>query len=404
MSSTPRYESPAFIVGLDSLQGLQVARLLSTRGVPVIGVAKDRQHYGLRTNAVDQIHYTNTASHELIDLLEELGPDLPTKAVLIPCQDKNVLIVSKYRERLKEWYHVVLPDDEIVQQLTDKVQFYSFAEGAGLDIPSTYEISSIEDARHVGASAHFPLVVKPPNRAWGWNRVTRKKALKVSTPAELLEVFSQFHDDVPVLLAQEWIEGTDGDLITCNVYFDRSGVERASFVSQKIRQYPPHLGQACLSVSVDSDEVATATRRFYEQVGLRGFGYLEMKRDSVSGRLVAIEPNVGRPTGRSASAEAAGVELHLTMYLDAVGAPIPPTATQSPSPIKWIHLLRDLQSAVYYMRRGELSVLEWIRSLRGKKVYAVLSWRDPKPFLFALRRSGSVMVSPRERGQITRSG
>jgi predicted ATP-grasp superfamily ATP-dependent carboligase len=31
-------------------------------------------------------------------------------------------------------------------------------------------------------------------------------------------------------------------------------------------------------------------------------------------------------------------------------------------------------------RRKELRVTDWFRSLRGKKVYAVWSWRDPAPF------------------------
>jgi predicted ATP-grasp superfamily ATP-dependent carboligase len=31
-------------------------------------------------------------------------------------------------------------------------------------------------------------------------------------------------------------------------------------------------------------------------------------------------------------------------------------------------------------RRKELRVADWFRSLRGKKVYAVWSWRDPMPF------------------------
>ena len=57
-----------------------------------------------------------------------------------------------------------------------------------------------------------------------------------------------------------------------------------------------------------------------------------------------------------------------------------------------MHLRRDLQSAMYYMRRGELSVVDWVRTLRGPKAYALFSWSDPGPFVSDLRRvSGKVL-------------
>jgi predicted ATP-grasp superfamily ATP-dependent carboligase len=47
---------------------------------------------------------------------------------------------------------------------------------------------------------------------------------------------------------------------------------------------------------------------------------------------------------------------------------------------KWVFLRRDCQSAVHYWRKGELTLVEWLRSLRGVKVDAMFSWSDPAPF------------------------
>jgi hypothetical protein len=39
----------AVVIGLDSVTGLQTARILSKHNVPVIGIAKDRGHYCCKT-------------------------------------------------------------------------------------------------------------------------------------------------------------------------------------------------------------------------------------------------------------------------------------------------------------------------------------------------------------------
>ncbi|MFQ5632771.1 MAG: hypothetical protein ACE5I1_28720, partial [bacterium] len=115
--------------------------------------------------------------------------------------------------------------------------------------------------------------------------------------------------------------------------------------------------------------------------GYYGPGYLEMKRDAKDGKYYIIEPNIGRPTGRSALAEASGVELLYTQYCDLTGQPLPENRQQKYKAIKWIYLRRDLQSSLKYWKQGDLTLFQWLKSIRGKKVDALFSWKDPKPFL-----------------------
>ncbi len=186
-------------------------------------------------------------------------------------------------------------------------------------------------------------------------------------------------------MIQEWIEGTDGELYSFNGWFDRASRPLATFISRKVRQYPPRIGQSCLGVEARADEVLELSLRLFGAVEMVGFAYLEAKRDTRTGEFFVIEPNIGRPTGRSPIAEAGGVALHYTGYCDAAGLPLPDNRAQTYGDAKWIHLLRDTQSAWSYYQRGELSLGEWFRSVRGRKAYAVASWKDPMPFLAALR-------------------
>ena len=89
-----------------------------------------------------------------------------------------------------------------------------------------------------------------------------------------------------------------------------------------------------------------------------------------------IEANIGRPTGRSATAEAGGVELLATMHADAAGLPLPAEREQLFVGASWIDVRRDLLAAVHGWRRGELRPGDWLRALRGPTAHAVLSARE----------------------------
>jgi hypothetical protein len=49
------------------------------------------------------------------------------------------------------------------------------------------------------------------------------------------------------LVAQQWVEGPDTDLYLCLCYFSADLEPLATFVYQKLRQWPPHLGMERLA-------------------------------------------------------------------------------------------------------------------------------------------------------------
>lgn len=390
---------PAVVLGLDSMQGLQTARTLAWRGVPVVGVVSDGRHYGARTNVCEQVVVARNRT-ELFEFLERFGASSPTKPVLVPCQDSRVATISRAREQLSRWYRFVLPSEEAVELLMDKTTFYPYAAERGFPIPQTFLIRSQEDAHDAAARLRYPAVIKPGFRTTRWTEVTSEKAFKVATPAELLAAHSRVAAAAEVLIAQEWIPGEVSDLYSCNCYFSTEGELLATFVAKKLRQWPRDTGQSSMGVEVRDDEVLDMAIRLLRSVSYRGLGYVEMKRDLRDGSLVIVEPNVGRPTGRSAIAEAGGVELHLTMYCDAAGLALPEHRTQHYGGAKWIHLRRDLMSAAQAVRAGDLGVGEWLASIRGVRADAVLSWRDPRPFLAEINlAAGQVMARARTRAR-----
>jgi D-aspartate ligase len=378
-SSAPDGRPPAIVIALDCITGLQSTRLLAARGVPVIGIAADRGHYCARTQVPQRIIAAPTAGEGLIEALERLAPTLAGPAVLIPCSDAAVLTISRWRERLPEAYRFVLPDHAIVERLMDKVGFAEYATEHGLPIPATRILRSRDDAIAAATSIPYPAVIKPGLKTVDWTSATKAKAFRVADGDEVLAAWDRWSAAAgDVLIAQAWIDG-DAPAVSANAYIDRSGTTRVMFTARKLRQWPPETGTSSLGDEVRDDEVADVARRLFEGAGYRGLAYLEMKRGP-DGVALIVEPNIGRPTGRSAIVEQGGVALLLSAYRDALGEPLPPNTTQTFGRARWIYWRHDLQAALLLMMAGRLSPMAWWRSVREPAFEAVFDRRDPRPF------------------------
>ncbi|MGI9494597.1 MAG: hypothetical protein ACR2NK_00960 [Mariniblastus sp.] len=389
---------PAVLVGFDSMQGLPAARVLARHGVPVIGIAANPNNSQTKTNVCREIRFAPTDDPGLIDHLVEFGQNLSAKPVLFPCADTNVLLISRHRNRLEPFFHILLPDSQTVEMLMDKVSFYSYAERTSLPVPKTFYIESDEQLEIAAQELTYPCIFKPRDSAAHlWEEKTIHKAFKVEDAASLRRLYQDYKSYSACFIAQQWIEGKDSDLYSFNGYFDRNSKPLATFIARKIRQWPPETGVSCLGEEVRNDAVLETAIQLFQKVNYQGLGYLEMKYDQTTNQLLIVEPNIGRPTGRGTIAEAGGVDILLTAYRDALGLSLPTNRTQNYQGVKWIHLRKDLQSSLVYWRRGELRLVEWLKSIRGKKAYAVASWRDPLPFIFDCWQAVSLLTSSRRR-------
>ncbi len=389
---------PAVLVGFDSMQGLPAARVLARHGVPVIGIAANPNNSQTKTNVCREIRFAPTDDPGLIDHLVEFGQNLSAKPVLFPCADTNVLLISRHRNRLEPFFHILLPDSQTVEMLMDKVSFYSYAERTSLPVPKTFYIESDEQLEIAAQELTYPCIFKPRDSAAHlWEEKTIHKAFKVEDAASLRRLYQDYKSYSACFIAQQWIEGKDSDLYSFNGYFDRNSKPLATFIARKIRQWPPETGVSCLGEEVRNDAVLETAIQLFQKVNYQGLGYLEMKYDQTTNQLLIVEPNIGRPTGRGTIAEAGGVDILLTAYRDALGLSLPTNRTQNYQGVKWIHLRKDLQSSLVYWRRGELRLVEWLKSIRGKKAYAVASWRDPLPFIFDCWQAVSLITSSRRK-------
>jgi predicted ATP-grasp superfamily ATP-dependent carboligase len=371
---------PAVVIGLDSITGLQTARILRDRGVPVVGVVADRRHWGARTNACVGVVESGLRGEPLVASLQRLGARIGRSSVVFPCTDGSVDTVSRHRDALAEHFLLSLAPHPVVEMLMDKARFAAYATTAGLPVPRTEVLHNREEAEAVAAEVTYPCVVKPSGKSVSWLAHTSAKGFTVRDAAHLLSVYDTVAGWSEVILLQEWVAGPEPGLLSCNAYFAPGGEPLVTFMARKIRQWPPEVGTSASGEECRDDEALATAVALFRDAGFHGLAYLEMKRDVRTGRLTIIEPNVGRPTGRSAVAEAGGVELLHTAYCHAAGLPLPGRREQRYGDAKWLDLRRDLQAVAVARRHSPVTFADWRRWARGPKAHAIWSSRDPAPF------------------------
>lgn len=377
----------AVLLGADNFIGLQSARVLARFGVPVAGVAKEPTSEFCKTKYVKEIVPADPEDEdEFIHTLVRFGARLDKKAVLFPCLDPFVQILSRNRKVLEPHFSFSLPDIDTLDSLVDKVKFAKLGQKEGVRMPKTRFLHRQEDVVTAVQELKFPCIVKPYKKEERWWKVSKSKVNKVHSTEELLQMYGQWSKGTDILIVQEAIPGNDGMLYSCNCYFDHNSKLLVMFIARKIRQWPIEMGCTSLGEECRNDEVLDLSLNFFSKVPFQGLGYLEIKKSAADGKYYLIEANIGRPTGRSSLADTSGVPLLYTMYCDCTGRPLPEDREQKYTGRKWMHITWDTRSALSYFLKGELTVKEWWNSVRGKKTYAVFSLSDPMPFVWKLAK------------------
>lgn len=390
------------VMGLDCPTGLQAARVFTERGIDVIGIASNPRHPCARTRSCRRIVIAERDPESMAAALFELADQLEDRAVLLPCTDLAVIGVARHRKALGKHFLTSVPCETVIRALMDKAAFAEFAAQHSLPIPETHVIRSRADAERVAPNASYPGVFKPSVKTPQWDDQATGKTLIVESPAELLESYDRHARCAEAFVVQELIPGDDTEHFTCDGYFTEEGDPLVTFTTRKLRQWPPTVGQGCLSVECRNDAVREEAIRLFRKAGHYGQGYLEAKWDARTGRHLIIEANVGRPTGRSAAAERAGVELLMTMYCDLVGEPLPVDRVQKYRGVKWIFLRRDLQACARLLITGRAGPLAILRSWKGPFAFAIFALRDPVPFLADLWSALTRFARSRDQGRKSR--
>lgn len=325
-------EAPVVVVGF-SLNGLGVVRSLAPLGVRCFILYNDRDDPCLATRYGVKIRVPGISAADVLSALRRIKAETGRKAVLFLTNDVSVASISRNREAFRELVELPLPDHDVVDALLQKDRCRALYEEAGIDQPETVCLTrgGADDGLD---RLRYPCILKASEKPDGYSERFRK-AYIVESAHEARAVFSTMEGFVDRAVIQEWIEGQEADIYFGLSVMGRDGRPAAAFCGRKINSWPPRMGNTarCVPAPELQGPVLETTTRFFERVGLVGFGALEFKRDARDGRLCVIEPTVFRPDYQAEIATLNGINLPEAYYCLATGQSF--SATNSTNACGW---------------------------------------------------------------------
>ena len=371
---------PAVLLGGDAT-AVPVARSLGRAGIPVHALGGSSEPVRRSRHVVEFIEVGSgeDVQERYLDWL--MGPVAPS--VVLPCSDEGLELVARSRDALHERGHVAIEaDDQKLLDVLDKERTHELAVEHGIPVPRTITVRDADELRQAVEQIGFPCALKPLH-AHEFRRVFDGKGFVADTWGELEEFFRLSEQAGVEMLVTEMVRGPDR-YHSGYCYLDEHGESLLTFTKQKLRQYPITFGAGVYHVMDWNDEVAELTLRFCRAVGLRGLINVEYKRDSRDGQLILIEAN-HRFTASTALHLAAGLDVPLFVYNRLTGRPLPRVGRPYREGATLWYPLDDFRAFKEYRRRGEMTTLQYVRSIARPQSFSVASVSDPGPLLLAMK-------------------
>jgi predicted ATP-grasp superfamily ATP-dependent carboligase len=250
--------------------------------------------------------------------------------------------------------------------------------------PRAWIIEDVESMERAAKEAAYPCVLKPLEAHYwrqggNWELVGARKAIAVGGAADLRSEYRAIARADHRALLQEMVPGSDDNLVTAACYIDAHSRCLGGFQTRKLLQVPEGFGTGCIVQSVALPELMEPTVRLLQAMDYRGIAEVEYKFDSEAGAYKLIEVNP-RPWDQHRLGNAAGVDLVYAAWCEHAGLPAP-AGTQPVPGAKWIAEDTLATALVRSLRHGTARFAALLQLARGKRIYAIGSWKDPLPSL-----------------------
>jgi predicted ATP-grasp superfamily ATP-dependent carboligase len=384
----PLYSTPIILGG--GINGLGIARSFGEEGIEsiVLEQSKDLAFYSRYT--LGKVCPDPILNESLfIEYMVHFGSALKQKGFLIATSDKFLITISKNQEILQKYFYFPTSLWRVVENLINKEKLYTLAQKIGIDTPKTERVANLDGFEDVINRFSFPIIIKP-SITIGFTKTFGRKVLILDTRGQF-EAFvmklSKTSFAHKPLIIQEYIPGSVENLYTITSYADRNHDIIAYSIGHKIRQDPPFAGTITSGRIRFIPEILRLSQKLIKESKFWGISNIEYKKDERDGgyKLMEINPRSGV---WNYSAKASGINIPLISYEDYFGFEFRRN-TRNEKRITWISLIDDLSLSLFGFKRmgypqESLTLWQWLKSIKGKKTFAILNLMDLKPFILIL--------------------
>jgi D-aspartate ligase len=389
---------PAVVIYRKGDAAVAIARTLGRLGVPVHLIAQedvptpdwwsrywtDRIRWDFARPEEDLVSF-------LLDLGATVRADHGAPAILLTLSDWIAIFIERNRDALQKQFTFPRPERPVIRALLNKWEMHSLAKAHDIPTPDAVRPASIDEIDEFLARADFPVVMKAAEKYVGDPPPT----MLIRSRQQLMEaVGDRDAGRSPLnIMLQEYIPGEVDSVWMCNGYFGADPDRAVTFTGKKLRQISA-AGIATLAICLPNETVADQTRRFMRGVGYRGCVGIGWRYDDRDGRYKLLDVNARVSGVFRLFAGTNEMDVVRICYLDLTGQEVPATALCPGR--KWMRE-EDFRVAATSVGNGQLSVADWVRSIRGVQERHWLAVDDPLPFLARLGDLLSRRVQRNER-------
>jgi D-aspartate ligase len=376
------HKVPVIVSGNDNVNNLGVVRALGRHGIKTILISSNRQdivRYSRYTT--ERLNYPDPRESEdkYIESLLNYGRQKKDKAVIIPTTDAAIMALSRHKDKLEPYFLLPFPNFEVVEKLVNKRLFYQLLGQLSIPYPRTYFPADLDELKTIGEEIEYPYIIKPAYMHV-FRMAFNAKCFFIDSSQKLDDAIGKLEAENQDVFLQEIIPGKE--LHSLSTYLNNKSKFLSVCGYDKLRQDPPDFGVGTLWRSAYREEPANLALQILEAVNYYGFAEIEFIKDPRDNQYKCLEVNARTVVPNSLGARC-GTDITYIGYLDTIGQHNGNTNLPQ-SGILWVDEINDLRVCIKKVFKRETGILEIIKSLRGRKVYATASRDDLMPLFVAL--------------------
>jgi D-aspartate ligase len=362
-----------------------IARTLGRLGIPVYLIAQE----GVPNPDWWSRYWTNRircdfsrSEEELVSFLLDAGAtiraDHGTPAILLTLSDWIAIFIERNCDALREQFVFPQPERPVISALLNKWEMHLLAKAHDIPTSAAALPASFDEIDEFLARTDFPILMKAADKYVGDPPPTKM----IRSRQQLIDLVGDREAGRGPLniVLQEYIPGDADSVWMCNGYFGADPDRAVTFTGKKLRQVPA--GIATLAICLPNETVDAQTRRFMRGVGYRGCVGIGWRYDARDGRYKLLDVNA-RVSGVFRLFEGTNqMDITRICYRDLTGQEVPATALRPGR--KWMRE-EDFKVAATSVRSGQLTMAEWVSSIRGVRERHWFAVDDPLPFVARLR-------------------
>lgn len=368
--------------------GLALSRAMVRAGARVTNVVTAGHEWETHSRGVERVIAPfDPGGERWLEAVVRLAGESDELAVL-PGTDRGSELLANGAQRLPSNVRAFEATGAGHLALMDKQTADGIARSAGVNVPWTTVVHSVEALAELAAEAPWPCVVKPVFSHHWRARYGEDRVFVVRDADEAARLVERpLRDGVGMLLCQ-LVPGGDDDVEEAIVVRLADGSYPVCFGCRKLRQEPRGFGATAVGFSDPLPETTALARAVLDEAGFVGVAGVETKRHAQTGERWFLEVNVRLPAqwglGDASGAEASTRVVAALMGRELGPAPTPRAGVGIVVPLLDARAVRGLLLEAP-ARRRPLLLLSLLQPYLRARELGLLDPRDPGPGLAMIR-------------------